>query len=1321
MNKQYVKELLGYYKDVLETDYYLDFIFDEKGRIEQSSKNCSELAFFFFGLQNQKDGKEIFIDNINNIFEKKQAKKYKRSPSEILNIYYTPLIIQVNDDKNNPINIAPFFIKVPINDIENSFDNAQKIIDVFTNTQNNDAFEQDIFYGNQIIINPAFFIEPFELLDIKFLEILDNKRRDNAKGNSIENMRQFSEYFLDIIKSLNDEISIDKNELEEGGEISIIKNLRSIFKRELQNILDKNGIKKNIIISDTPYFFAENIAKKKDNKMIQGLLKVYNHIEKSDIDENNTLSLLLKGNKYKYSPVPYETVQNDTTTINMTPKLNNALSLKHYGALSSEHDLTTSQKYCMNMTNTNLPIISFNGPPGTGKTSLLRAMIGDITAKNALRCYEEFLSRKDKFSFSIPLISYSTNNRALDNIVEGIYDAYNEIRVSLRDSDKILMESWIDPNFAFTYKKDYKDKDSITLNDAFNNIGISVPIIKTGNSLNESNPDKPIFTTSIETLSQLVSAVQNKPKLYIEEYMFKLNQFRRVCKDEFVKNRHLDALSLATRFLYQEINKTIKELNTRNQKLNRWLSSKVDINELGLIQNISEKLNIEQQKITTQEEYELFINFVKDNIEIIKESILNYHNEIDILEESYNDEIDTTHKKFKDIEDNLYSEYEYSLSNVDIDLKLKLDKSESYGNERTSMAKKQYDEQIEKQQKLFNQNSFFKKLYIKILKEDQKENKIIEDKFKNTIDEINKIYIDKIKNIELANEKLLEEIQEKYTQSMDKYKEDKKSNTILLQDNFENSKKTIEQNFKNEFKILGWNNASISSINNTLINIEASINKLELSDKFFYDEYEEKIKDIYKDADKELRTYIYLCSKHLLEGLFLYETESLNKSKVSTKKCFTCDSKDTLFAKENEKGNEIYKCKNCNFLFTNKDDDFNIKRKLSNSEIVRLFEYKYVYVNGKAFTLEQKGKFWNIKPYKNVDQNNSNLSLPQEKMLRYLSIFFPIINTTCHSFGNVLPLKESYIENMLIDEAGMILSPYAVNIYTAKRVFVFGDEKQIEPVYPLGIKGKSSKKDEDNPSEYKTKQEEINGYLIQKHISKSNIVKIKEFASVLNSSIMSLANKSAYIKNPYIRHTLDGDLWLMEHFRCRDDIIDFCNQEIYSGIMNLQKGNSNEECHFNFIETTNDAQSKDGSKYNIHEAQEIINHIKQKLVNCKTEEEKKEILKSIGIISPFKQQEYTLNNLIKKEKLNGLVAGTVHKFQGSEREIIYFSTTVGASNSCAIAFYNKEEKPNIINVAISRAKERFIIVGNRAKLSEDTQSLTGKLIKHIEKVSNCKD
>jgi CO dehydrogenase/acetyl-CoA synthase epsilon subunit len=49
---------------------------------------------------------------------------------------------------------------------------------------------------------------------------------------------------------------------------------------------------------------------------------------------------------------------------------------------------------------------------------------------------------------------------------------------------------------------------------------------------------------------------------------------------------------------------------------------------------------------------------------------------------------------------------------------------------------------------------------------------------------------------------------------------------------------------------------------------------------------------------------------------------------------------------------------------------------------------------------------------------------------------------------------------------------------------------------------------------------------------------------------------------------------------------------------------------------------------------------------------------------------------------------------------------------------NRSEQPNIINVAISRAKEEIIIVGNEYRLSENSNSLTGKLMLHIKKTSS---
>lgn len=64
---------------------------------------------------------------------------------------------------------------------------------------------------------------------------------------------------------------------------------------------------------------------------------------------------------------------------------------------------------------------------------------------------------------------------------------------------------------------------------------------------------------------------------------------------------------------------------------------------------------------------------------------------------------------------------------------------------------------------------------------------------------------------------------------------------------------------------------------------------------------------------------------------------------------------------------------------------------------------------------------------------------------------------------------------------------------------------------------------------------------------------------------------------------------------------------------------------------------------------------------------------------------------IVKKWINNSV-GTVHTFQGKEAEIVYFvcgtdETTKGAANwSC--------NKPNILNVAVTRAKKDFYIIGN---------------------------
>ena len=93
----------------------------------------------------------------------------------------------------------------------------------------------------------------------------------------------------------------------------------------------------------------------------------------------------------------------------------------------------------------------------------------------------------------------------------------------------------------------------------------------------------------------------------------------------------------------------------------------------------------------------------------------------------------------------------------------------------------------------------------------------------------------------------------------------------------------------------------------------------------------------------------------------------------------------------------------------------------------------------------------------------------------------------------------------------------------------------------------------------------------------------------------------------------------------------------------------------------------------------------------------------VGIITPYRNQSSKLiskfktriNHTRKLEKI-----GTVHKFQGAEFPIVIFSPVVGTNDS--INFINN--KPNMLNVAVSRAKFVFITVGNIGLLKKGTYS-----------------
>jgi hypothetical protein len=109
----------------------------------------------------------------------------------------------------------------------------------------------------------------------------------------------------------------------------------------------------------------------------------------------------------------------------------------------------------------------------------------------------------------------------------------------------------------------------------------------------------------------------------------------------------------------------------------------------------------------------------------------------------------------------------------------------------------------------------------------------------------------------------------------------------------------------------------------------------------------------------------------------------------------------------------------------------------------------------------------------------------------------------------------------------------------------------------------------------------------------------------------------------------------------------------------------------------------------------------------------------IGIITPYAAQARLINKIAKDRGiLDHLRTSTVHRFQGGEESIIIFDTVEGAGTRVAPML--DDQKPHsdanrLLNVALTRAKNRFYLVGHTKHLLSDLHpdSALSRIIHHF--------
>lgn len=330
----------------------------------------------------------------------------------------------------------------------------------------------------------------------------------------------------------------------------------------------------------------------------------------------------------------------------------------------------------------------------------------------------------------------------------------------------------------------------------------------------------------------------------------------------------------------------------------------------------------------------------------------------------------------------------------------------------------------------------------------------------------------------------------------------------------------------------------------------------------------------------------------------------------------------------------------------------------------------------KLFNVANSGKFWSafnvISKKQQLDINNQENRELLKESWDIFHLVVPVVSTTFAALGNMYKgLGVGSIDWLFIDEAGQAVPQAAAGgIWRAKHVVAVGDPAQIEPVVTL------------EDSILKTVRDSYQ--LASSYIGKAASV---QGLADLASSYGMLQSSGERIGIP---------LWV--HRRSLNPLFHVSNEISYDNKM--VQGAKEEEKDKGILGWI-------GVEGTATEKQYVEEHARELLEKLKDRKE----LKDIYVISPFKAvvaetKKYLLRhqedfvNISHQELKNWCSSsiGTVHTFQGKEADSVYFicgtdeTTDAAADWSC--------QAPNLLNVAVTRAKKEFFIIGDRDRFKE---------------------
>lgn len=308
--------------------------------------------------------------------------------------------------------------------------------------------------------------------------------------------------------------------------------------------------------------------------------------------------------------------------------------------------------------------------------------------------------------------------------------------------------------------------------------------------------------------------------------------------------------------------------------------------------------------------------------------------------------------------------------------------------------------------------------------------------------------------------------------------------------------------------------------------------------------------------------------------------------------------------------------------------------------------------------------------HQDIKQYSINSKMNTIQSIAELKVFYASINVaavTCLAVSNYPFFEMKQFDYCIIDEATQVLLPISLGpLFNCNKFILVGDDKQLPPVV----------------QSLTAKSNGLSESLFALLLNQDNLIELT-IQYRMNCEIMRLANDLFYnnLLSTGSKHVDTATLSKMT----TDCDIDWLNQTLNT---HLSKS-------VVFLNTSEAWSAKsddndDGIIVNHFEAatiKSILNGLLRYFDDIK--------LSEVGIITPFQKQVSVLHNIINDSKV---MINSVDQYQGKEKSIIIISCVKSCHSQLTVSSDEILSDERRLNVAITRAIKKLIIVGNKSTL-----------------------